>query len=56
MTQSNSKAPLSLPKPPHTEIADIGSIRAGGGFRLPKTEIEDTGRIRIGGGFRLPTA
>ena len=55
MNKSNSNTPLSQPKPPHKEIMDVGSIRIGGGFRLPKTEIEDAGRIRMGGGFRLPT-
>jgi hypothetical protein len=38
-------------------VKDAGTIRIGGGFRLPAvTPLAETGNIRIGGGFRLPSA
>ncbi len=56
MTQLPWNAPLPKPAQPETSIADSGSIRVGGGFRLPAAEIADNARIRVGGGFRLPNA
>ena len=59
MTHETSKATPPKPSDPVTfdiGIADNGTIRIGGGFRLPPTEIADSARVRVGGGFRLPTA
>ena len=56
MTQLSLK--IAMPKSADADavIADNGTIRIGGGYRLPPVEIVDTVRVRFGGGYRLPTA
>lgn len=56
MTQLPSNASLVTPTLAEIVTADNGSIRIGGGYRLPPSEIADSARVRVGGGYRLPTA
>lgn len=43
-----------------TEVADMGRITLGAGFRLPPARpasaVADTGRVSLGAGFRLLSA